>query len=210
MTRRRQVPNQFNWRRQWRQKVEPYLLEHPVQTALDFGMFWLDHNWKRGDAPYLLGSCISSRVVPGKLSWYRPTNRCHWIATFAMAIGIINHPNLQWGILSGDLHSVAIGCDRNGTARVVMDILLFDTLSAGQSIAFAMKESEKAPEAKGWDKFYCLFVDSVAPGIRAFVRKESSQQYSGKAKSQAERWGKKCLFVAEPPPWDCEAGAGPT
>ena len=46
---------QFNWRRNWSQRVAPHLDHELVQTSLDLGMMRLDPNWQRGDPPFLLG-----------------------------------------------------------------------------------------------------------------------------------------------------------
>jgi hypothetical protein len=81
---------QFNWRRHWSKKVAPYLNEELVQECLDIGMKMLDKDWKRGDAPCYLGAIGMNRIVKGKLSWYQPLCRCHHIAFFAMAIGVMN------------------------------------------------------------------------------------------------------------------------
>lgn len=90
---------QFDWKRKWNAKVAPHL-DHPlVQLALDLGMMLLEPDWKTGDAPYLLGRWRAFGVrkgVPGKLSWYRPIGRCHWIALFSMAVGVLNYPHLDW------------------------------------------------------------------------------------------------------------------
>src|SRR5450432_3912868 len=82
-------PIQFNWRRQWSDKVAPYLNEELVQVCLDVGMGMLDPTWKRGDAPCYMGAFGFHRIVKGKLSWYQPLNRCHHIAFFSMAIGVL-------------------------------------------------------------------------------------------------------------------------
>src|SRR5262249_23517833 len=42
-------PVQFNWRRHWKRKVEPYLDKEVVQAALEFGMKEYDPDWNRGD-----------------------------------------------------------------------------------------------------------------------------------------------------------------
>lgn len=111
-------------------KVEPHLDNHLVQASLDFGMGLLDHKWNRGDAPYLLGAIGPGRIVKGKLSWYRPLNRCHYISFFSMAIGALNYPELHWKMLSGDIHTVPVGYEADGAAHIVMDILLFDCMTA--------------------------------------------------------------------------------
>ena len=52
-----------------------------------------------------------------------------------------------------------------------MDILLFDSKTAVESIAFAMQMSDKAPEGTGWDECFNLFVNKMVPLIRAVARK---------------------------------------
>src|SRR5207248_1169487 len=79
-------PVQFNWRRHWSKKVAPYLDEGLVKACLEIGMRTLDPDWRPGDAPCSLGAIGFKRIVPGKLSWYQPLNRCHHIAFFAFAI----------------------------------------------------------------------------------------------------------------------------
>lgn len=105
-------------------------------------------------------------MIPGKLSWYQPFGRCHFIAFFSMAIGVLNYPSLEWRFISGDLHTVPVGFDDDKNPRVVMDILLFDMNTAEESIAFAMKEVDCAPEAKGWNEAFQAFCDVVVPRLR--------------------------------------------
>src|SRR5262245_54938543 len=89
---------QSNWRRNWSKKVAPHLHKELVQKSLDAGMMILDPEWQRGDPPYVMGSIPlwRTRIVKDKLTWYQPWNRCHWIAFFSMAIGVINYPHLEW------------------------------------------------------------------------------------------------------------------
>src|SRR6516225_6680509 len=102
---------QFDWRRHWARRVAPHLNEERVQQSLDLGMILLDPDWERGDPPYLLGGIPirEARIVPGKLAWYQPLGRCHWIAFFSMAIGVLNYPDLDWQFMTGDLHTVPVG-----------------------------------------------------------------------------------------------------
>lgn len=174
---------QFNWRRQWSKKVAPHLDEELVQVSLDLGMIMLDSNWKRGDPPFLLGAIGGNRIVKRKLSWYQPLNRCHWIAFFSMAVGVLNYPNLDWRFISGDLHTVPVGYGRNGQPAVVMDILLFDCKTAEESIAFAMQKSDKAPEGKGWNECFGAFLMKIVPLIHA----TSSSSESGMKSNLLER-----------------------
>lgn len=162
-------PTQFNWRRHWSRKVAPHLEKEDVQISLDLGMMMLDRTWQRGDPPYLLGAMpfLWSRAVPGKLSWYRPFGRCHFIAFFSMAIGVLNYPHLDWQFVSGPLHTVPAGFAADGQPKVVMDILLFDELTAEESIGHATNKVAGAPEGKGWDKVFSAFVNMTVPSLRA-------------------------------------------
>ncbi len=59
-----------------------------------------------------------------------------------MMIGVISYPELQWKFVSGRLHTVPVGYDQAGIPQVVMDILLFDSMTAEESIEFAIKEED--------------------------------------------------------------------
>lgn len=166
-------PIQFDWRRHWKKKVEPHLKKEEVQHALDIGMLMLTQTWRRGDPPYIHGGIDGRRVVDGKLAWYQPLGRCHWIAFFSMAIGVLNYPKLDWRFMSGDLHTVPVGFDSNGHPKVVMDILLFDQMSAEESLARTqMKAACEATDEIGAAQFnvlYALFIEHRVPLIRALV-----------------------------------------
>lgn len=157
---------QFDWRRHWSKKVAPHLGKEVVQVALDLGMSLLDPGWCRGDAPWVLGAIPSTwtRVVTGKLTWYQVWGRCHWIAFFSMAVGVLNYPDLDWRFVSGDLHTVGYGED--GKPKVVMDILLFDDMSAEVSIAHASKKLDGGPNDGGLDEAFEFFVKTWVPRIR--------------------------------------------
>lgn len=120
--------------------------------------------WQR---TYLLGREPGCRAVPGKLSWYQPWGCCHWIAFFSMAIGVLNYPRLDWRFVSGDLHTVPVGSGPDGKPAMVMDILLFEGMTAQQSLALAMKKLIRAPAATGWDKGFQMFVGTMVPALRA-------------------------------------------
>jgi hypothetical protein len=158
---------QFNWRRHWKKKVAPHLHKELVQASLDLGMTLLDPHWRRGDPPYLLGREPGCRVIPGKLSWYRPSGRCHWIAFFSMAIGVLNYPRLDWRFVSGNLHTIPVGYGPDGKPAVVMDILLFEEMAGEQSLALATKKVSHAPAAEGWEEGFQLFVGVLVPALRA-------------------------------------------
>ena len=132
------TPIQFNWRKHWNTKVKPHLNHPCVQFSLDFGMHMVEPTWKPGDPPYRLGDDGTSRAKKGTLAWYQPSRQCHAIAFFAMAIGVINYPKLRWKFVSGRCHTVPVGYDENGQARLVLDILLFEDMTAEESIRFAV------------------------------------------------------------------------
>jgi len=130
-------------------------------------MTLLDPHWQRGDPPYLLGREPGGRVVFGKLSWYRPWGCCHWIAFFSMAIGVLNYPKLDWRFVVGDLHTVPVGFGPDGHPKVVMDILLFEGMTAEQSLALATKKFNRAPATEGWKESFQMFVNMMVPALRA-------------------------------------------
>ena len=164
---------QFNWRRQWSRRVEPHLSNRLVQASLDVGMTMFDPQWQSGDPPWLLGRPDHSRVIPGKLSWYQPWGCCHYIAFFSMAIGVLNYPALDWRFISGELHTVPVGFE-DGEPRVVMDILLFDGMTAEASIEFSRREVANASDGKEWDNIFEYFVGWMVPLLRAVA--EGSQE----------------------------------
>jgi hypothetical protein len=168
----RTVPKiiQFNWRRHWSKKVAPYLNEELVQFSLDAGMMTYDPDWKRGDAPYVVGAIGFNRIVKGKLSWYQPLNRCHHIAFFSMAIGVLNYPELDWRFVTGERHTVPVGYDAENNPRVVMDTLVFELHDAEKSIALAQEDFPKlkpSAEAKyQWDKVIDFFLTRGVPPLK--------------------------------------------
>ena len=164
---RARKPVQFDWRRHWARKVAPHLADPLVRASLDLGMLLLDPGWRSGDAPYLLGDGTPGAppAEPGTLAWHRPFGRCHWIAFFAMAAGVRNYPRLDWRFVSGDLHTVPVGY-QGDEPRVVLDILLFDALSAEGSLALARECVAGAAESKGWEAAFGHFVAHIVPVLR--------------------------------------------
>jgi hypothetical protein len=170
---RQSRPIQFDWRRNWKKRVEPLLANPLVQGALNLGMRMFDPAWRNGDPPHLLGRLDPGlgRIVKGKLSWYRPHGRCHWIVFFSYTIGLLNYPSFRWEIISGDLHTVAVGYDASGDPKVVMDILLFDHMTGEDSIRHAGRKGEGFPE-NSMAGCYEMFVDRMQ---RLFPSKASLQ-----------------------------------
>ena len=164
-----QYPIQFDWCRHWKRKVRPYLDERLVQRCLDFGMRLGYSTWRRGDAPFEYGApdmCHDRDPRPGTLRWYQPLCRCHNIAFLSLAIGVLNFPELDWRIVTGELHSVPVGHDPNGEPKVVMDILLFEDMTAEESI-----NHTKEPACEEFRRSCREFLDAY-PGIcERFIRR---------------------------------------
>ena len=131
----------------------------------------VDPKWAPGDPPYRLGD-EPRRARKGTLEWYQPRRLCHAIAYFAMAIGVINYPKLRWKFVSGRCHTVPVGYDENGQARVVMDILLFDEMTAEESIEFALLKKHSARE-----RLFTGFETKVVPAIRKTLASKEPASY---------------------------------
>jgi hypothetical protein len=158
---RTRKPVQFNWRKHWEKKVKPHLNHPCVQFSLNLGMHLVEPKWAPGDPPYRVGIDGPNRAKKGTLAWYQPCRQCHEIAFFAMAIGVINYPKLRWKFVSGRCHTVPVGYDENGQTRVVMDILLFDSMTADASIQFALLKKHSAGR-----RLFAGFATKVVPAIR--------------------------------------------
>jgi hypothetical protein len=133
-------PKQFNFARHWRKKIAPLLKDPEVGMALAFGMCLSDMTYRPGDPPWLFGSgrWEGQRARKGCLSWHQPRGKCHYIAPFCWALARKLFPNLQWGFLAGDYHTVVIGwMDDWKNPLWVMDILLFRQRTAQQSLELA-------------------------------------------------------------------------
>jgi hypothetical protein len=69
-------------------------------------------------------------------------------------------------MLSGDIHTVPVGYEADGAAHVVMDILLFDYMTAEQSIAHANKTLGAEPQPH-WGTAFAFMEETVVPLLRA-------------------------------------------
>ena len=119
-----------------------------VNQALTIGMMLQGDDYQPGNPPWLHGrGPLNGQVaIEGCLSWYQPWGCCHFIAPFSWAIGKELFPNLSWGFLTSDTHTVAIGFgDQWREPELVMDILLFRKRSAQESLDFS--------KGNGW-RFY--------------------------------------------------------
>ena len=129
---------QFDFDEHW-DEIKPHLNSKSVSFALELGMKLLNPERKVGDPPWLEGGVPidGQEGKPGELSFYQPWGRCHWIAPFAWAIGKKLYPDLLWGFLTSQSHTVAVGLV-DGEMKVVMDILNFDRMTAEESIELVM------------------------------------------------------------------------
>lgn len=174
------LPIQFDWRKHWNKTVKPHLQNPFVQFALDRGMVMYDPQWKSGDTPYLVGAIGGNRSPrKGTLGWYQPLARCHFIAFFSLVIGVINYPELDWKFVSGRLHTVPVGYDQAGNPQVVMDILLFDTMTAQESIAYAQQVADDpSPYTTAWKGNFHCFETEIAAGIRESLANRENRPIS--------------------------------
>ena len=152
---------QFNFARNWKAKIAPLLKEPDVDSALNLGMTLLSPQYKSGDPPWFFGRgpINGQRARKGCLSWYQPWGRCYWIAPFAYALAKHLFPDLRWGILAGDLHSIVIGySDCWRSPEMVFDILLHRKMSADDSINHVRRNARFFRCLKGYA--YWLFDES--------------------------------------------------
>jgi len=139
---------QFDFARHWGKRIRPLLEKPAIVTALNLGMMLQGDDYEPGNPPWLhgRGPLNGQRAKEGCLSWYQPWGRCHYIAPFSWAIGKELFPGLNWGFITSDRHTVAIGFQDDWRyPQLVFDILLFRNQSASESVAFAQDH--------GW-KFY--------------------------------------------------------
>jgi hypothetical protein len=151
-------PKQFNFARHWKKKIAPLLNDLGVRALLMFGLVQYDPNYRDGHPPWRCGRgpWNGQRAREGCLSWYQPWGRCHFIAPFSWALARKLFPDLQWGFVTGDYHTVVIGWkDGWENPLWVMDILLFREKTAQQSLQFA--------RAKRW-----TFCPSMAEYVASF------------------------------------------
>jgi hypothetical protein len=163
---------QFNWRRHWKKKVEPYLEQPLVRGSVEMGMKLCDPKWKWEYGPHSIGKghLFNQRVVRGKLSWYQPLCRCHWISFFSCAIGVLNYPELDWQFISGDYHTVPVG-SWNGQYRVVMDILRFREETAEEAIAFAQRiDPDYEYEDDIFPGLFSFYIQEIVPRLRELAQ----------------------------------------
>jgi hypothetical protein len=140
------VARQFDFSRNWRRRIVPFLDDRDVIRSLTLGLRLDDMDYEEGDPPWLCGRgpLNGQRARRGCLSWYQPWGRCHFIAPFCWALGRKLYPEQQWGFITSDRHTVVIGYLNDWRQpEVVMDILLFRKKTARESLEFAMGHAWK-------------------------------------------------------------------
>ena len=154
-------PKVFNFRRHWAKKCKPHLFKAIVVSALDFGMHDIQYNrimrckkrglstdnmlgWDDVKEPWKMSGFELRRPKPHSVNWYRPFGYCWGIAPFCMELGRCIYPELEWRIITGYKHTVAVGF-KDKKPYVVFDILNFDTMSAREILNFA---GYKGPRTK--------------------------------------------------------------
>ena len=84
-------------------------------------------------------------------------------------------PRPRLAVRKGDLHTVPVGFDANGNPKVVMDILMFDRMSADESLALTNKTAACGTThergAAQFEQLYALFIEHRVPTIRACLGK---------------------------------------
>lgn len=174
------IPKVFNFRRHWSKKVKPHLFDEKVQYALNYGMeelMWtwryeadlLDKDkfealddymkerftWTPGNPPYHKTSSdywLNFRAPrEHSVGWYQCIHCCHWICWFCLELGIKIYPKLNWKVVSGRRHSVAVGF-KNDKPYMVFDILNFEHMSAQHILDFADRKMTKKEYEKKWER----------------------------------------------------------
>jgi len=172
-------PKVFNFRKHWSKKVKPYLFHKDVQHALDYGMnlmmeLWRHENkitneklesmteymkdwysWTPGSPPYHKTSsdywCYHRKPLKHSVGWYQCRHCCHWICYFCIELGMKIYPKLDWYIVSGRRHSVAVGF-KYSQPYMIFDILNFEDMSAENILDFADKKMTKKVYERKWKK----------------------------------------------------------
>jgi hypothetical protein len=66
------------------------------------------------------------------LDWYHLRHGSHFFAPWQELLGTRIFPDLIWGPVFGDTHSIAVGIDVHGALQVNFDILSFDMMKASE------------------------------------------------------------------------------
>jgi hypothetical protein len=185
---------QYDFARNWRKKIKPLLNYPAVQIALHLGMGLQGVGYTPGDPPWLYGRgpLNGQRARKGSLSWYQPWGRCHHIAPFTWAIGKEFYSDLQWGFVTGDAHTVAVGFqDEWVQPELVMDILNFRRMTAEESLAFALTPNPSFHASlHTYAASFCKYPDFALEVLRQYPILDHSQRgQTGTAHQRADDVG---------------------
>jgi hypothetical protein len=87
---------------------------------------------------------------PDSVDWYILHNAGHYLASWEKELAKCVFPDLEWRLMTGEVHSLAYGADRLGNIKIVFDILSFDLgLSPLEVIETASRQRLHAPETWG-------------------------------------------------------------
>jgi hypothetical protein len=134
---------QFDFGRNWKNRIRPLLDKPVVRNALDVGMKLQHNRYAPGDPPWQhgRGPWNGQKAKKGCLSWYQPWGSGHSIAPFSWAIGKELYPDLHWGFITSNSYTIAVGyADDWKKPEWVLDILHFRSNTAQQSIDSALED----------------------------------------------------------------------
>jgi hypothetical protein len=162
----------------------PHLDNELVWQSLDFGMKLLDPEYRRGFPPYMLGKVTGENHLLGQLGWYQARDNPMHVALFAMAVGVLNRPDLDWRFVCGDSHTVPVGYSPEGHALLLMDLLRFEELPAAQSLELARQKG--TDETLGfWGDVYENYLRRFVPDLREFAEDHARIKHEARAASRA-------------------------
>lgn len=189
---------QFDFEGQWQRAIVRHLDDPMVITALTLGLILHDPNYTADTPPWLVGRgpLNGQQADSGSLSWYQPWGRCHHIAPFSWALGRKLYPELEWGFINGPYHTVVIGY-RDGEWKqpeLVMDILLFQEMTARESLALAQsQEWQFYPDLMEYAASFC---SNPEFGMAALSETGVSKLFNSLEVHPTKRMGEVSLIIS--------------
>ena len=96
------------------------------------------------------------------------------------------YPDLKWGFISSDAHSVAVGFrDHWKQPELVMDILLFRTLTAEESLTLAMAHGMKFYGSL--NEYLASFCANPKAGLKVLEDLQEAYPSAGTRKTKTKR-----------------------